>query len=144
MNQYYPGTEYVDWLGLSSYGKISKTLNWGSFFNVTDAAYQEICQLDPRKPLILAEWGVGEYPPHNKAAFISQAFLDMQTKFPRIKAAVFWHERWENADGSHSNLRVNSSPEALDAYRNGVATPYWIDRPQFRRRLNTEQQSEKK
>lgn len=42
-------------------------------------------------------------------------------KYPRLKAAVFWHERWQNrADevdesakenaGKYSDLRVNSSP----------------------------------
>jgi hypothetical protein len=35
----------------------------------------------------------------------------------RLKAAVFWSERWENDDGTYSNLRVTSSPQALKAYR---------------------------
>ena len=65
---------------------------------------------------------------------ITKAFADMRTKYQRVRAAVYWHERWENKDGSYSNLRVNSSPAALDAYRSAVADPYWIDRPQFRKR----------
>jgi hypothetical protein len=132
MEHYYPGAEYVDWLGLSVYGKIMRGGDWASFANVMDGAYGEICRLDPGKPVILAEWGVGEFPPDNKAEFITRAFTGLETRYPRVKAAVFWHERWENQDGSFSNLRVNSSPEALDAYRAGVALPYWIDRPQFR------------
>ncbi|KAF0189748.1 MAG: hypothetical protein FD168_46 [Desulfobulbaceae bacterium] len=132
MAHYYPGADYVDWLGLSVYGKIMREGDWASFANVMEGSYDEICQLDPSKPVILAEWGVGEFPPNNKAEFITLAFSGLQTKYQRIKAAVFWHERWENQDGSFSNLRVNSSPEALDAYRAGVAAPYWIDRPQFR------------
>ena len=43
-----------------------------------------------------------------------------------MKAAVYWHERWQNADQSYSNLRVNSSIEALDAYRKGIANPDWL------------------
>ena len=128
---YYPGADYVDWLGLSVYGKMVRANNWVSFYKVMDNAYEEICRLDPKKPVILAEWGVGEFPPANKAEFITQAFTGLQTRYQRVKGAVFWHERWENKDGSYSNLRVNSSPEALDAYRDGVAAPYWIDRPQF-------------
>ncbi len=134
MANYYPGAEYVDWLGLSVYGKMLKSEDWNSFAHVMDAPYQEICKLDPQKPLILAEWGVGEFPPADKAEFIAKTFADLPTKYPRVKAAVYWHERWENTDGSYSNLRVNSSPEALDAYRNGVAAAYWLDRPQFRLR----------
>ena len=40
-----------------------------------------------------------------------------------------WHERWETEEGTYANLRVNSSPESLAAYREGVADPYWLDRP---------------
>jgi hypothetical protein len=47
-----------------------------------------------------------------------------RTRYPRIKAAVYWHERWQNPDQSYSNLRVNSSVESLKAYR-GVANPDW-------------------
>ena len=53
-------------------------------------------------------------------------------RYPRLKAAVFWHERWQNSDESYSNLRVNSSPGALKAYRQGVANPFWLDHPAFR------------
>lgn len=134
MTNYYPGSEYVDWLGLSAYGKMDREGDWLSFSQTMENAYGEICQLDPNKPIILAEWGVGEYPPSRKDEFIATAFAELQTKYPRVKAAVYWHERWENGDGSYSNLRVNSSPEVLDAYRSGVAAPYWIDRPQFQER----------
>src|SRR5438445_811025 len=44
----------------------------------------------------------------------------------RFKAAVYWHERWQNADGSYSNLRVNSSIESLRAYRGGIAHADWL------------------
>ena len=47
-------------------------------------------------------------------------------KYPRLKAAVFWHERWQNEDQTYSNLHINSSPEALAAYRKAVADPYWL------------------
>ncbi len=132
MANYYPGTNYVDWLGLSVYGKMSKREGWPSFDNVMEEPYKEICQVDPQKPIILAEWGVGEFPPDDKAEFITEAFTHLSTKYQRIRAAVYWHERWENKDGSYSNLRVNSSPEALKAYQIGVAAPYWIDRPQYK------------
>ena len=136
---YYPGANYVDWLGISVYGKMLRREDWTLFNNVMDNSYQEICQLDPQKPVIVAEWGVGEFPPASKAEFITKAFADMQTRYQRVKGAVYWHERWENKDGSFSNLRVNSSPEALDAFRAGVADPYWVDRPQLQLRQQAEQ-----
>jgi hypothetical protein len=111
---------------------MSKKEGWADFTNMMDEPYQRICQLAPDKPVFLAEWGVGEFPPGDKAGFITKAFAEMQKKYQRVRLAVYWHERWENADGSYSNLRVNSSPEALEAYKAGVSDPYWIDRPRFR------------
>jgi len=134
MANYWPGADYVDWLGFSVYGKMQHDDDWSMLHNNMDAAYQEICQLDPDKPVIVAEWGVGEFPPNDKAEFISQGLQELKGRYPRVKAAVYWHERWENPDGSFSNLRVNSSPEALAAYRAGIADPYWIAWPQFRPR----------
>src|SRR5205809_369613 len=57
---------------------------------------------------------------------IKQALDLFRTRYPRVKAAVYWHERWQNADGSYSNLRVNSSVESLNAYRAGAANPDWL------------------
>ncbi|MCL1981395.1 MAG: glycoside hydrolase family 26 protein [Proteobacteria bacterium] len=131
MSNYYPGSDYVDWLGLSVYGKMARSEGWAEFGAMMAEPYAEICKLDPEKPVMVAEWGVGEYPPGDKAGFITTALRDMPGKYPRVRLAVYWHERWENKDGSYSNLRVNSSPEALKAYREGIASPLWIGRPRF-------------
>ncbi|HSO66983.1 MAG TPA: hypothetical protein VLP30_03925, partial [Desulfatirhabdiaceae bacterium] len=55
----------------------------------------------------------------------------MKTQSPRVKAAVYWHERWQNEDETYSNLRISSSPESIEAYRQGISDAYWIDRPVF-------------
>ena len=62
----------------------------------------------------------------HKPAWIKQGLELFRTRYPRIKAALYWHERWQNADGSYSNLRVNSSVESLQAYREGIADPNWL------------------
>ncbi len=133
---YYPGSHYVDWLALSVYGK--QTANeeddkWCDFDKLLEWPYMEMCKLDPTKPIMLAEWGVAEShaPGEDKAYWISSAFDQMSKYYPRLKAAVFWHERWENDDGSYSNLRANSSRTSLKAYRDGVANPFWLGRPEW-------------
>ena len=124
---YYPGPEYVDWLGLSVYGQQFTDEPWAEFWPLVDWPYHEIAQLDPRKPIMIAEWATGEFPDSgNKAKWIRNAFATMRDKLPRVKAEVYWHERWQNEDQTYSNLHINSSPEALDAYRQAVADPYWI------------------
>lgn len=129
--QYYPGSGYVDWLGMSLYGKMHRKEGWAKFTDMMNEPYEEICRLDADKPVFLAEWGVGEFPPEDKAGFITQALTLVPQRYPRVRLAVYWHERWENEDGTFSNLRVNSSPAALKAYRQGISSPYWLDRPQF-------------
>jgi hypothetical protein len=81
---------------------------------------------------MIAEWATGEFPFSDvrpgmrKPAWTRQALDLFRTRYPRIKAAVYWHERWQNPDQSYSNLRVNSSIESLNAYRDSVAHPDWL------------------
>jgi hypothetical protein len=128
---YYPGSDYVDWLGMSVYGQQFKDEANPDIPSLVDWPYKELCSLDPNKPIMIAEWATGDFPfsadVHGmlKPAWISQALDLFRTRYPRIKAAVYWHERWQNPDQTYSNLRVNSSVEALDAFRTGIAHPDW-------------------
>jgi hypothetical protein len=130
---YYPGSDYVDWLGLSVYGQQFKDEPNPDIPSLVDWPYQEMCGLDPKKPIMIAEWATGEFPylvdqpgGIRKPAWIKQGLELFRSRYPRVKAAVYWHERWQNLDQSYSNLRVNSSVESLKAYRDGVAHPDWI------------------
>jgi len=129
ISSYYPGSDYVDWVGISAYGKQFPWQGWYSFEAAYAQAYEETVKMAPDKPFILAEWGVGEYADGSKAAFIREAFERLEQKSPQLKAAVFWHERWQNEDLTYSNLHVHSSLESLNAYREGVAKPFWLERP---------------
>jgi beta-mannanase len=72
---YYPGSEYVDWLGLSVYGKQFSDEPWAGFSILVDWPYQEISRLDPAKPIMIAEWATGEFPSSgDKAKWIRDAF----------------------------------------------------------------------
>src|SRR5438445_13692489 len=129
---YYPGSDYVDWLGLSVYGQQYKDEPNPDIPSLVDWPYEEMCKLDVKKTVMIAEWATGEFPYDVnepgmwKPAWIKQGLELFRTRYPRVKAAVYSHERWQNPDGSYSNLRVNSSVESLNAYRAGVANPDWL------------------
>ncbi len=139
--EYYPGPDYVDWMGLSVYGQQFPNGEWKDFDSMLREGYNELCKIDPDKPLMIAEWGVGEFPKRDetkrsggdKGQWLAEAFENMRVDFPRIRAAIYWHERWQNSAGAstgfYSNLRVNSSPGALKAYREGVSLPFWLAEP---------------
>ncbi|MDD2707729.1 MAG: glycosyl hydrolase [Verrucomicrobiae bacterium] len=132
MAAYYPGDDYVDWIGLSAYGMMSCRSSWQHLYKVLDKPYEELVAVTPNKPIMLAEWGVGEFPQQgNKADFFTTAFEHLKTRYPRLKAAIYWHERWQEPNHLWSNLRINSSPRALNAYRIGIQDPFWISRPIF-------------
>ncbi len=131
--EYYPGSGYVDWLGLSVYGQQFPNGKWDVFQDMIRTPYDEICKLDAFKPVMITEWGVGEFPASgDKAEWLTDAFEQLQTEFPRVHAAVYWHERWQNTKTLfYSNLRINSSPKALEAFRRGLASNYWLAEPVY-------------
>jgi hypothetical protein len=132
MAAYYPGTDYVDWLAMSAYGKQFTGEYWLSVNQSIAIPYEELAAIDQSKPVLLAEWGIGEFPKQgNKGAWIQEAFATMERRLPRLKGAVFWHERWQNPDLTYSNLHANSSLDALLAYRRGVSRSFWLTEPRY-------------
>ena len=61
-----------------------------------------------------------------KAQFYSDFFANLQSKYTAVKIAVAYHESWQNDDGSTSDLRINSSSSALEAYRAGVGSNFYL------------------
>jgi len=118
---YYPGDDVVDVVGLDGY-------NWGrrrwwrryrSFDAIFGASYRDLRRLAPDKPIILAELGCAETG-GDKAAWMRDALLSaIPERYPAVEAVVWFdHHRPD-----HTDWRVDSSPEALGAWRDIVADP---------------------
>ena len=115
MDNYYPGDNYVDWVGISAYppsaGIVPEEQRYPrgrltEFYNL----YAD------RKPLMIAEGGVSETVDQKK--WVEEWFDCIKYEFPMIKAAI-----WEN----HNDRRIELYPEALEAYQRLVADPYFFD-----------------
>jgi mannan endo-1,4-beta-mannosidase len=118
-NQFFPGDEWVDYVGLDGY-------NWGnsggesfaSFSKIFASSYATITQLSA-KPLIVTETAASEAG-GNKAAWIEETFLKtIPQAMPRISAVIWFSENKER------DWPVNSSQASLDAYRKVVASTLW-------------------
>jgi hypothetical protein len=74
------------------------------------------------KPLAVFEMGVIDYPETgNKAEWINNAYNVLRSgRYPRIKSVSWWNENFVNSHGNLSNLRIDSSLEALNAYRRAI------------------------
>ena len=112
----YPGDDYIDWLGLSTYGLAN--LPDGSYMSFEQAlqtfhdpgyagTYADITSLGS-KPLALVEVGITEVP--QKPQWIRDMLPTLQSsRYPRL-GAISW---WNSFD---VNTRIESSPAAQQAF----------------------------
>ena len=87
---YYPGEEYVDWVGTGvlNYGTVATWSQWNSFDDSFAAQYEEMTEFN--KPIIIAEFGslsVGG----DQAEWYKNALTDFPQKYPEVKSLVFFH-----------------------------------------------------
>jgi beta-mannanase len=57
---YYPGDDYIDWLGVSIYGPYSKEEDFIYFSDFLAHIYPELIALSPDKPIAVLEFGITE------------------------------------------------------------------------------------
>ncbi|SEG46721.1 Glycosyl hydrolase family 26 [Thermomonospora echinospora] len=128
----YPGDDVVDWIGYDAYA-FATTKTFSQL--VDQAAPNEHKQglegfyrwsrrhFSDDKPMMLGEWGGSELSgdPGDKARLFRS--LGRQIKnFPALKALVYW----EHPNGpKFGDTRVDSSPMALQAYREIGRLPYF-------------------
>jgi endoglucanase len=74
---------------------------------------------------MIAEFGTGEFQSEgfDKAAWITDAFTKIKTDYPRLKLFT-----WFNIN-KELDWRVNSSPEALEAFRTAMEDSYYLGSP---------------
>ena len=123
---YYPGDDYIDWIGLSIYGAQNDADEWLPAGPLFAEGYAHATTISDTKPIAVLEFGVHASPRLNNAArlkarWIREAF-DIMTDptYPRFKALSYWHSAWQNEDGTTSNLRLDSSEQALTAYKKAL------------------------
>jgi beta-mannanase len=128
IKNYYPGDEYVDWLGISAYGPQRWGENYIHFLDVMKPGYYDLAALSETKPIAVLEFGVADYLPQiSKPNWIQDALYSVQTaEFYRIKAVGWWHSTWWNADGTMSAIQIDSSPESLRFYKEAIAQPVFV------------------
>lgn len=132
MSYYYPGDEYIDWIGVSAFGAQLPDHDWRQLRDVLDPVYEEILQISKTKPIALVEFGVIDKPDtSHKARWMQTALSDIaHGRYPRMKAISYWNSYGWLEDGS-ANMRIDSSAETLSAYRRAMTNPIFISSPVF-------------
>lgn len=128
---YYPGDEYIDWIGISIYGALNpKTDSWNSFEDILSSGYKQILEISDNKPLAILELGVTDnHPLGKKSKWIKDAFdTILSKKYLDFKAVTYWHENWDD-NGVLSSLRIDSSSESLQAFKDAVKNDKFTSTP---------------
>ena len=121
---YYPGSKYVDWVGADGYNW-APTLQrapWRDFASIFSAFYT--WGRSSGKPMLVGEFGALERRPGDKAAWYRQTETELRTRFPDIKALVYF-----NSDLAGFDWRINTSASSLAAFRAFANDPYFRARP---------------
>lgn len=111
ISDYYPGENYVDWVGLDGYnwGNTKPGKVWESFETIFAAGYKKA--LGYNKPIMLAETASTEVG-GSKGNWLEEAFFKaLPTKFPQVKALV-----WFNIN-KETSWDIASSLESISQFK---------------------------
>ena len=93
--QYYPGKEYVNWIGVTAlnYGTVASWSRWWSFDDIFKKFYDSVSLY--KKPMMLTEFSslaVGG----DRAAWFKNALDSIPLKYPALKSIIFFHVTNDN------------------------------------------------
>lgn len=114
-SMYYPGDQYVDWIGMTAYN-FGKT-KWGNFRpfdTLYGDLYQDYLISYSSKPLMIGEFGSVETG-GDKGQFIREFFEKIPNKYPNVKIAIWFNEPHPPFDFS-----IDSSPASKAAFKKGM------------------------
>ena len=113
---YYPGSDYVQWIGVSCYGPQKPMDDEGenmSFREKFDPVYPRIVKLAPGKPIMIAEFGCTTgYPRVRAEDWAKPALKDILSgRWPHVRGFSWWNERWENDNtpAHNTTMRVQDN-----------------------------------
>lgn len=95
MEKYYPGDDYVDWIGVTAlnYGPLNRSEKEISFNELYSHFHKEIFSFS-RKPVMLAEFGSVKLL-GNQRQWLKQAMKTINSKYHEIKAIVLFQSAFD-------------------------------------------------
>ena len=113
---YYPGDDWVDWIGVSAYGTYTPTSSYFSTFQPhMDQTYAQIITFAPEKPVIVAEFGSSKNNPFVDQVWWAKDALTVLTsqQYKNLIGFSWWNEAWQNdSNPDHdTTMRVQDNPD---------------------------------
>lgn len=125
LEQFYPGSDWIDWLGVSAYGaQKPEDQAWPRFRDLLDPVYARLTAMAPGTPVVVCEFGATQGSPlGSQEAWAREALDDMVGgRWPRVIGFSWWNEGWRNdADPGHNTaMRLQDNPELARVFRETV------------------------
>ncbi|WJH34133.1 stalk domain-containing protein [Paenibacillus sp. CC-CFT747] len=135
MAAYYPGDEYVDWVGVSLYtepygnGEKSDPILGTSPIERLDELYRLYAD---RKPIMLSETAVAHKTHKNEESFtewtkmnLDRLYSIMPKRYPRLKAITYFNSDLKSRDSQNDYL-LRDNPAVMDLYKKLIADPSFL------------------
>lgn len=113
---YYPGDDYVDWVGLTGYNNGTSHSGdvWREFDEIYQPLYIDYLKRYSDKPFMITEFSCNEIG-GDKAAWLEKGMASLAENFPNIKIAT-----WFDGRDNLWQYELNSSPQAWESFKKGL------------------------
>lgn len=135
LENYYPGDDAVDWVGVSAYGALTPDDDeWTLFSDTMDDVIPRLKSMAPSKPLFVFEFGVTSGNSlGDPAVWADSALTDliMNNRWPEVRGFSWWNEKWQNDDNptNDTDLTVQGVSGLADIFKNRLNTEAVLDKP---------------
>jgi hypothetical protein len=123
---WYPGDEYVDWVGMDGYSgqHPAKSYGWRSAHKVFKSTYDRFQEFAAEKPVMICETAASEYG-GSKAVWTRNLLGEaVQEEMPQIRGMVWFNWNIDHGVG-RVDWPIESSPAAQAAFKAGIASSYY-------------------
>jgi len=118
--EYYPGDDYVDWVGVGAlnYGTVALWSKWWTFDEIFGNYYDWLASFN--KPIIITEFGslaVGG----NRAEWYADALDSIPEKYPLLKGMIFYNNSNDNTTLSKTlDWSLNKDSLSIEAVKKSL------------------------
>lgn len=129
---YYPGNDYVDWIGLDGYNWDTRAgMEGDQFDRVFKPAYQQVSGFN--KPMMIAEMGTRS-DTSSQDRWLQTAFQKIGNDYPKIHAVVYFDADFSQK--GEKDWRFTTRAESVQVFKNVMNSPLFMASPQALLALN--------
>lgn len=142
IHDYYPGDDYVDWVGLSIYsvkffnGDVKSPADQVNPLDSLDYVYEAYAD---RKPIMVSEYGATHFSKAGNTSTVNFAITKMnmlyhgaKLKYPRLKNINWFSLNTltdsHSAERSLNNFSLTENSSVFNAYKEMIKDPYYLSK----------------